>query len=417
MTQLAIILIATLAAFYASQCYMAVGLLRKLRHWKPVRLDDADCPKAAVILCLRGKDPFLDECVESLLTQDYPDYEVYVVIDHESDPARSVVEACADRLGSTNLSVEVLEDRRETCSLKCSSLLHAMSRIGESREVVALLDADTSPHPTWLRELVAPLREAGVGAATGNRWYMPGHPSVGATVRYIWNAFAIIQMVCFRIAWGGSVAIKMDVVRNTELLDSWGRAFCEDTMLFSILRKQGLRLVFVPSLVMINREDCDAGSYFRWVGRQLLTARLYHPMWKAVAMHGLFSTFLPLVVLVLCVAAAMTENWAAAGWMIAASLLYVSSLLVLLWRLEAGVRRVVTARGEPTAWMSWRFYFSCVFAIPLLQILYPLALASASLMLRVEWRGVEYRIDGPWQIRLLEYCPYQKTSDKVTVSL
>jgi len=416
-TQLALILIVTLVAFYASQCYMAVGLVRKLRQWKPERLEDADCPKAAVILCLRGKDPFLDECIESLLCQDYPDYEVHVVIDHESDPARSVVQACAARLEATNLRVEILEDRRETCSLKCSSLLHAMSRIGESREVVALLDADTSPHPTWLRELVAPLLDEGVGAATGNRWYMPANPSIGATVRYFWNVFAIMQMVCFRIAWGGSLAVRMDVVRNTDLLNSWGQAFCEDTMIYTILRKQGLRLVFVPSLIMINREDCDPGNYFRWVSRQLLTARLYHPLWKAVVMHGVFSTVLPLAVLAMSVAAAMTENWQITIWVIAASLLYVTSLSFLLWPLEAGVRQFVARRGEPTAWMSWRFYVSCLCAIPLLQILYPLALASALFMRRVEWRGAEYRIDGPWRIRLAEYRPYPTTSEKATVSL
>ncbi len=273
MTQLSIILILTLAGFYVSQCIMTLGLIRKLRNWKPARLDDADCPQAAVVLCLRGEDPFLGDCIESLLRQDYPDFEVHVVIDHESDPARRVVEACVQRLEMTNIKVEILEDRRESCSLKCSSLLHAIGRLEDSVEVVALVDADTSPHPTWLRELVAPLLDEGVGAATGNRWYMPANPSIGATARYFWNTFAIVQMVAFRIAWGGSLAVRMDVVRNADLLTSWGNAFCEDTMLYSMLRKQGLRLVFVPSLIMINREDCDPSNYFRWVGRQLLTAR------------------------------------------------------------------------------------------------------------------------------------------------
>ena len=417
MTQLSIILILTLAGFYVSQCIMTLGLIRKLRNWKPARLDDADCPQDAVVLCLRGEDPFLGDCIESLLRQDYPDFEVHVVIDHESDPARRVVEACVQRLEMTNIKVEILEDRRESCSLKCSSLLHAIGRLEDSVEVVALVDADTSPHPTWLRELVAPLLDEGVGAATGNRWYMPANPSIGATARYFWNTFAIVQMVAFRIAWGGSLAVRMDVVRNADLLTSWGNAFCEDTMLYSMLRKQGLRLVFVPSLIMINREDCDPSNYFRWVGRQLLTARLYHPLWKAVVLHGVFSTVLPLAVLAICVAAMMTENWQVTAWVVAASLLYGVSLLALLWPLEASVRRFVKGRGEPTDWMSWKFYFSSIWALPLLQVLYPMALASALWMRRVRWRGVEYRIESPWRIRLVQYHPYQTTSDKVTQSL
>ena len=417
MTQLSIILILTLTGFYVSQCIMTLGLIRKLRNWNPPRLDDANCPRVAVVLCLRGKDPFLDDCIESLLRQDYPDYQVHVVIDHESDPALSVVEACVDRLETNNIKVEILKDRRETCSLKCSSLLHALSRLGDSVEVVALVDADTSPHRTWLRELVAPLLDEDVGAATGNRWYMPTNPSIGATARYFWNTFAIVQMVAFRIAWGGTLAIRMDVIRNADLLKSWGNAFCEDTMLYSMLRKQGLRLVFVPSLIMINREDCNPGNYFHWVGRQLLTARLYHPLWKAVVLHGVFATALPLAVPAVCVAAVMTHNWQITAWLVAASLLYGISLLFLLWPLEVSVRRSVKARGEPTDWMSWKFYFSCIWALPLLQVLYPMALASAMSMRRVKWRGVEYRIEAPWRIRLVQYHPYQTTSDKVTQSL
>ena len=417
MIPLLVLLIVGLVVFYASQCYMAVGLVRKLWRWQPARLEDGQCPKAAVILCLRGKDPFLDQCIESLLRQDYPDYEVHVVVDHESDPACSVVQACVERLEATNVHVEILEDRRTTCSLKCSSLLHAMDHIGSSREVVALLDADTWPHPTWLRELVAPLREAGVGAATGNRWYMPANPSVGTAMRYFWNVFAIMQMVCFRIAWGGSLAVRMEVVRNTNLLDAWSRAFCEDTMMYSILRKQGLRLVFVPSLIMINREDCDAGNYFRWVGRQLLTARLYHPQWPAVAFHGFCATILPLGVLALAVTATLAGNGVLAVAVVAAFGVYLGALLLLLWPLESGVRRIVASRGERTAWMSPRFFVCCLGAIPLLQVLYPIALLSASLMRNVQWRGVEYHIDGSWKIRMLEYRPYQPTSAQATNSL
>jgi len=205
-----------------------------------------------VILCLRGRDPFLTEHIESLLLQDYPDFFVHIVIDHESDPARSVENACIVRLKPTNVRVEILEDSRESCSLKCSSLLHAMGRIDESWEDVALLDADASPHSTWLRELVVPLLDPGVGATTGNRWFMPKNPSIKATLRYLWNSFAICQMEYFRIAWGGSLAIKMNVVRQAGLLESWGQAFCEDTMIYSILRQQGLRLGFAPPLIMIS---------------------------------------------------------------------------------------------------------------------------------------------------------------------
>jgi cellulose synthase/poly-beta-1,6-N-acetylglucosamine synthase-like glycosyltransferase len=43
-------------------------------------------PKTAVILSLRGPDPFVRRCLDGLLTQDYPGYTVFIVIDHAEDP-------------------------------------------------------------------------------------------------------------------------------------------------------------------------------------------------------------------------------------------------------------------------------------------------------------------------------------------
>ena len=62
-------------------------------------------------------------------------------------------------------------------------------------------------------------------------------------------------------------------------------------------------------------------------------------------------------------------------------------------------RRVGCCR-KPTA--LWR-----LIAIPWTQVVYLVALISALLVRRVEWRGVVYRIDGPTRIRLLEYRPFQ----------
>jgi len=48
-----------------------------------------------------------------------------------------------------------------------------------------------------------------------------------------------------------------------------------------------------------------------------------------------------------------------------------------------------------------------IVAAPLLQLLYPAALASTLLFRRVEWRRVHHQIDGPWHVRLVEYRPYR----------
>ena len=45
-------------------------------------------------------------------------------------------------------------------------------------------------------------------------------------------------------------------------------------------------------------------------------------------------------------------------------------------------------------------------AVPVTQVIYAGAMASAMVLRQVDWRGVEYQVAGPRGIRLLEYRPF-----------
>ncbi len=45
--------------------------------------------------------------------------------------------------------------------------------------------------------------------------------------------------------------------------------------------------------------------------------------------------------------------------------------------------------------------------LPFTQWVYGLAMLSSLWMPKVKWRGVTYEIKGPWNLRLLDYRPYQ----------
>ena len=407
MTTLAIISFWVLVGSITIQSAMTLAFVRVLRRRRPELLPDDACPKAVVILCLRGPDPFLRTCVQALLSQDYPRYDVRVVVDARSDPAWTQVEEALATYPATNLSIEPLTQRRDTCSLKCSSLVQAIASLDNSYEVVALLDADTIPHPTWLRELVTPLADPGVGASTGNRWYMPVAVSWANLLRYVWNAAAIVQMYWYGIPWGGTLALKRQVFRQSQLLERWGHAMCEDTMLYRELRKQGLRVAFVPSLMMVNRETCPMGGFLRWLTRQLLMARLYHPGWPAVVLHGFGTPLLQAAGLILLTLAVASRDWAAVAWLGGGVMLYFGAWPWLIAALEGGVRTVVSRRGATTAWLSLAAVIQLGPTMLFTQLLYPFCLLQALTLRTVEWRGIHYQIDGSWKIRLLEYQPYR----------
>ena len=406
----------TLCALILGQGVLVAGFVVALRRWRRPLLGDAEAPKAAVILCLRGGDPFLVDCLQGLLEQDYPNYEIHIVVDHRDDPANAILGELISEAQPKHVFVQYLSTPRETCSLKCSSVVQAASALDESYSFIAQLDADTIPHPTWLRELATALNDERVGAATGNRWYMPARVSIGSMVRYFWNAAAVVQMYSYGIAWGGTLAVKTSVLRDTDLLERWSNAFCEDTMLYAFLKKHNLRVAFVPSLMMINRESCDVGGFYTWVRRQLLTARLYHPAWLAVVGHGLTTFVAPLLAFLGFLWCVVTRDASAALWFGSGFIVYQIGVAIMLPPLEHAVRGIVRARGKPTQWIGIRGACLFLLAMPLTQFVYTFGLGSACLLKTVDWRGVTYHIGRSKSIRLQKYEPYEHRRDEPTAA-
>jgi cellulose synthase/poly-beta-1,6-N-acetylglucosamine synthase-like glycosyltransferase len=285
--------------------------------------------------------------------------------------------------------------------------LQAVSELDDSYKVVALVDADTVVHRNWLRELVSPLAHPKVGATTGNRWYLPTGRYWGSLVRYVGNVSTVVQMYLFRIPWGGTLAVKTELLRQTGLLDKWGQAFNEDTMIRKVLQKHGMQVKFVPSLIMLNREECELPSLKYSLMRQLLCSRLYHPLWLAVISDAISSILQPTLVIVLFLAALLTGEWNVAALLFGCFSIYTLGLLFMMLVLEQGVQQVIRKHGEPMTKLSALTVVKMLIAIPLTQWVYGIAMVLSLGMRRVNWRGVSYQIKGPWGIRLVEYRPYE----------
>ncbi|MBE9214083.1 glycosyltransferase family 2 protein [Plectonema cf. radiosum LEGE 06105] len=402
-------LLVSLAIFYL---WLTVAFVSKL-HQFPKILQEEELPIATIVLCLRGADPFLPKCLEALLNQNYPNYELQIVVDNYQDPAWEMVTQTVKNIAVKHVKINCLRVARSTCSLKCSALLQAVSELDDNCQVVALVDADTIVHSNWLRELISPLTDPQIGATTGNRWYLPQGRYWGSVIRYIWNVAAVAQMQFYRIPWGGSLAIKTEIFRQTGLLSKWEQAFNEDTMIQHILQQQGLTVKFVPSILMLNREECDLKSFFAWVKRQLLCSRLYHNSWSAIAIHGILTTVLPLTAIMLLLITYLNGEWSINGYFAGGLAIYIVTQLLCLVILEYQVRGIFQQKGETVPSVDIRTIFKVLLALPLTQIVYSLALTSAMFMRQVEWRGITYQIKGPWDIKLVKYQPYSYSEKPV----
>jgi cellulose synthase/poly-beta-1,6-N-acetylglucosamine synthase-like glycosyltransferase len=373
---------------------------------------DQKLPKTTIILCLRGSDPFLADCITQLLKQDYPDYSLHIVIDNPQDPAWDVVRsaiATVQRSDQRTIPVQInsLRTRYSTCSLKCSALLQAVSELAPDCEAVALVDADTVTHATWLQELVTPLQNPQVGATTGNRWYMPQEEGWGELTRYLWNSSVIVYMHKYTIPWGGSMAVRAEILRQPKLLQRWQHSLVEDVTLYQVLASQGLAVQPVLSTLMVNRESCTLPNFFRWLQRQFVFVRLYHPSWsESLGYNTVFLTTLLCTYGMLAVAS-LTHHWQAAAWAGAILLINLSIGLLLLVSIHRQVCCNLALRGEVLTPLSGLALLKLLPALLLSQIFCGLALVSSQSIRQITWRGITYQIHGPNQIQLLQYDAYQ----------
>ena len=398
MTPFDIACMTALLVITATQVVLVARFARICRH-SPRPADAASClSPARIILCLRGSDPFLGDTIRAAVAQDHPDYELRVIVDSRADPAWADVEAAlAGAHPTCRVVVEPLASRPETSSLKCASLLQGLRDAERDTAMVAFLDADVVPSPTWLRTLGTALAAEGCGVATGNRWYAPPGGDIGSWTRAGWNAGALVQMVCFGIPWGGTLAIESGLLASAGLRGKWARAFCEDTLLTAALAGTGRHVAFVPSLVAVNRERVTLNALLPWITRQLLTARLYHPAWPVVAVFGLSAPLtVGATVVAVILAVARGDALALAGLATCLAAFLASLPALFLW-IERVVRQAVpgaTAGPPPSPVDAIRGTFAA-------QAVYGGAILGALTLTSTRWRGATYAIDGPWEIRMV----------------
>jgi len=363
---------------------------------------DGHLPKAAVLLSLRGADPSLPSCLRRLLNQNYPNYDVFIAVDSKTDPAWDIVQEAIRESNAKNVHVSVLRNRLTTCSLKCSALVQLVDRLDASYQVLALADADVETHRTWLRELVAPLADPKVGASFGNRWFVPTRGRFGSLIRQLWNGPGLVVMHILRIPWAGTLAIRADVFRRGRLRDEWAHSIVDDGPVRIAVKAQNLRLQFVPSLIMANREDCSLDYTFNFLRRQMTWTRTY--------LYGWWMVLFGSVLLILGVAAASAvlaaisyfQGSSETAFNFAAGLAFLVSGSYAMWfGLDGAARRAIRNQDETVPPAFTRRQLLLPIAMFAACCMHVIAGTIATFRRRVIWRGVVYEIRGPSSIHII----------------
>jgi len=250
-------------------------------------------PSTALIVPCRGLESAFEANIASFFNQDYENYLLCFVVADKEDPAYVQLCELKNQLsrGSKARDVRIfVAGQAKSCSQKIHNLLYCYERIGDDVEVLAFADSDACIRPDWLSQIVHYLQDPKLGAASGYRWFIPKKNNLATLALSAINA-KVAQLLGpdsrFNHAWGGSMAIKVDVFRKIGLEKIWPKAISDDLSLSRAVREAGMRVAFIPACLTASYAATTWDKLFKFGRRQFLITRVSAPrLWWL----GLFST-------------------------------------------------------------------------------------------------------------------------------
>ncbi|MCJ7776912.1 MAG: glycosyltransferase family 2 protein, partial [Sedimentisphaerales bacterium] len=239
-------------------------------------------PRTALIVPCKGLDSAFKQNITSFFNQDYENYLLWFVVADKADPAYAPLCELKNRLSQSSKANEVqvlVAGFAQSCSQKNHNLLYCCQRIGSDVEVLAFADSDICVRSDWLSHIVHPLRNPKNGAASGYRWFVPKKNNLASLALSAVNA-KIAQLLGnthFNQAWGGSMAIRVDVFRQVGLDKIWPKALSDDLSLSYAVKKAGKKVVFVPACLVASYISTTWRELFEFGRRQFLITRVSTP--------------------------------------------------------------------------------------------------------------------------------------------
>ena len=240
-------------------------------------------PFASIIAPCRGIDEDLRENLSALFRQDYPNYEVIFVVDEKTDEAVKIIEELVEQ--TTKKSQLIFAGKAENESQKVHNLREAVLHVDARSEVFVFVDSDARPNRDWLKNLVAPLHDEKIGAASGYRWFISKKGNFASQLRSVWNASIASALGANKksnFCWGGSTAIRRETFEKLRLREKWRGTLSDDFVVTRTMKEAELMIHFVPQALIASIEDCSFRELLEFTTRQMKITRVYAPnLWKA----------------------------------------------------------------------------------------------------------------------------------------
>jgi ceramide glucosyltransferase len=351
-------------------------------------------PRVALIIPCKNLDADFERNIASFYRQDYENYLLWFVVEDKADPAYESLCRLKDKLAPSTKAGDVrvlVSGAGQECSQKIHNLLYAYHRIPDDTEVLAFADSDICVKPTWLHHLVYPLRHPETrGAATGYRWFVPKTGNLATLALSAINA-KIAQLMGntpFNHAWGGSMAIQVQVFRELGIENLWQKAVSGDFSLSCAVKDAHKKVEFVPGCLVATSESTTWAKLFEFGRRQFVITKVYAPqMWSFGLFSAVYSVFGLWGGVALAIYAGVTQNHHI--WLFTA----VPVLFFIAQLIRAILRQRMASKLLADDWP--RLKIAAIADIAMFWLWSPLMLVlilSSAFGRTIHWRGIQYKL-------------------------
>lgn len=239
-------------------------------------------PKPVSILKpLHGDEPHLYENLRGFCAQSYPEFQIIFGVQRLDDPAADVARLLQGEFPQLDIEV-VVDARRHGSNPKVSNLINLFERAKHDWLVIA--DSDVRVTPDYLREVSAPLADAGVGVVA---CLYRGCPSTGIWSRlgaaYIndWFMPSVMLSRLFGVrdyCGGATLALRRDALESIGGFKAVKDQLADDWWLGRLIREQGLRTVVPAYVVSTDVVPRSARELWAQEMRWMRTTRLLAPL-------------------------------------------------------------------------------------------------------------------------------------------
>ena len=241
-------------------------------------------PFVSVIVPCRGLEAGLEKNLSALFEQNFPAYEILFVADSEKDEAVKIIEKVSGESARRAKSKLVISGKTKNESQKVHNLREAVLKVSAEAEIFVFVDSDARPGKDWLKNLIAPLENEKIGAATGYRWFISKKINFASEMRSVWNASIASALGAnpeSNFCWGGSMAMRRQTFEALRMREKWRGVLSDDFAVTRAMKEANLPIYFVPQALTASVADCSFGELFEFTTRQMKITRVYAPhLWK-----------------------------------------------------------------------------------------------------------------------------------------